>query len=221
MFDYDRYLAIPNLYERAVAFATDAHGTIDHRRKYTDAPYITHPLAVAAIVRSRPHTLAMRIAAVLHDTVEDTFATIFDIAYLFGVEVAKLVSDLTDVGFAWLGNRTQRKAMDRAHTAAAHPDAKTVKAADCLHNGYDILANDPHFAIGFFREIALLSDGPLDGGDPVLLDQVRAMVADNLARIEREARERKAERQAAHKAQEAEALARKRAKAQAAQGRVD
>lgn len=213
MIDYDRYRAIPDLLDRAIAFATDVHAAVDHRRKYTNEPYITHPLAVAEIVRRRPHTVAMLVAAVLHDTVEDTFATITDIAYLFGIEVALLVAGLTDVGFAWLGNRSERKAMDRAHTAAAVPGAKTVKCADCLHNGQDILANDPHFAVGYFREIKLLSDDALEGADPVLLAEVRAMVATHLERIETEARARKAERQAAHAAREAEALARKRAKA--------
>jgi hypothetical protein len=218
MIDYDRYLAIPDLVDRAVAFATDVHGAIDHRRKYTDEPYVTHPLAVADIVRTRPHTPEMVAAAVLHDTVEDTFATLIEIAYLFGFTVAQLVDGLTDVGFPWKGNRAARKAMDREHTAQARPGAKTVKAADCLHNGRDILANDPHFAVGFFREIKLLSDEALEGADPVLLAEVRAMVATHLDQIETDARARRAERQAAHKASVAEALVRKRAKAQAAQG---
>jgi hypothetical protein len=210
MIDYDRYLAIPDLYARAVAFATDVHGAINHRRKYSGEPYVTHPLAVADIVRRRPHTVVMLVAAVLHDTVEDTFATLYDIAYLFGFEVARMVADLTDVGFPSLGNRTTRKALDRAHTAAAQPGSKTVKCADCLHNGEDILANDPHFAVWYLREMKLLCDEPLEGADPILLAEVRAMVATHLGRIEAEARARRAERQAAHAAREAEDRARKR-----------
>lgn len=191
MIDHDRYLAIPDLFARAVAFATDMHGAIDHRRKYTNVPYIQHPLAVADIVRRRPHTLAMLVAAVLHDTVEDTFATISDIAYLFGIEVAQIVSDLTDVAYPWLGNRTARKAMDRAHTAAARPDSKTVKCADCLENGWDIATHDVNFAVVYLREIASLAAGPLEGADPVLLEEVRTMIRREQPRVEAFAAERR------------------------------
>lgn len=45
--------------DRALAFATRAHGAIDHRRKYTGEAYIVHPIAVAEIVRSVSHTEEM------------------------------------------------------------------------------------------------------------------------------------------------------------------
>ena len=68
-----------NLVERARAYATQAHKRIDHRRKYSKQPYEVHLEAVAklvAAVTDQPETLA---AAWLHDTVEDTPATLEDI----------------------------------------------------------------------------------------------------------------------------------------------
>ena len=56
--------------ERAIQFATEAHG--DQARKYCGSPYITHPIAVAKIVESVEHTEEMVVAAILHDVVEDT-----------------------------------------------------------------------------------------------------------------------------------------------------
>lgn len=82
---------------RAHAFATDAHGDIDQRRKYTGEPYIVHPIAVAELVRSVPHTPEMIAAALLHDVVEDTPVTIEGIETEFGARVAELVGWLTDV----------------------------------------------------------------------------------------------------------------------------
>ena len=89
--------------QEAIEFATEAHG--DQKRKYTGEPYITHPIAVMEIVREVPHTEEMLMAAVLHDTVEDTPVTIEDIKTKFGTKVAELVDGLTDVSRPEHGNR--------------------------------------------------------------------------------------------------------------------
>lgn len=61
-----------HLFERAVAFAADAHhGTC---RKGTDIPYILHPMEAAAIVGSMTSDPCLLAAAVLHDVVEDAKA---------------------------------------------------------------------------------------------------------------------------------------------------
>lgn len=159
----------------AKAFATEAHGGIDHRRKYTNDPYIIHPAEVAAIVASRPHTPEMIAAAYLHDTVEDTPATAADIRERFGPTVAALVSDLTDVSQPSDGNRATRKALDRAHTAAASNEAKTIKLADLLSNSASIMQHDPKFAKVYMREKLALLDA-LVGGDAVLLARAKHIV---------------------------------------------
>lgn len=104
------------LAERARRYATKAHGAIDQRRKYTNAPYIVHPQAVMEIVSSVPHSEEMLAAAWLHDTVEDTPTTLADIESHFGLRVASLVAMLTNVSVGSAENRYQRKNRDRRHS---------------------------------------------------------------------------------------------------------
>ena len=155
------------LEEKARAFATAAHESINHRRKYTGEPYINHPAAVADLVRSVPHTDAMLAAAWLHDTVEDTPVTLADIEREFGAEVANLVEQLTDVSRPGDGNRRVRKEIDRAHTAKASPAAMTVKLADLIDNAHSILASDPAFAVVYLAEKRQLLE-VLHAGDQTL-----------------------------------------------------
>ncbi|HET8685116.1 MAG TPA: HD domain-containing protein, partial [Methanosarcina sp.] len=86
-----------NLERLAMEYAAEAHAAINQRRKYTDEPYIVHPAGVVELVRSVKHTEAMLCAAWLHDTVEDTGASLFEIRGIFGKEVAEMVEMLTDV----------------------------------------------------------------------------------------------------------------------------
>lgn len=129
--------------DKAIKFATKAHGK--QKRKYTGEPYITHPIAVMEIVRTVPHTEEMLVAAVLHDTVEDTPVTLADIKAEFGTKVMKLVEGLTDVSRPEDGNRKTRKAMDRAHTAKQSAEVQTIKLADLIHNTESIGRFDPKF----------------------------------------------------------------------------
>lgn len=167
---------------RARDFANLAHARVQQVREYTFTPYIEHPEAVVEIVRSVPHTAEMLAAAWLHDTVEDTGATLEDIERLFGFEVASLVEQLTDVSRPGDGNRTARKAIDRAHTARATPQAKTIKLADLIDNSRSILEHDQAFARVYLREKAALLDALTDG-DPTLLAKAKAIVEDSLARM--------------------------------------
>ena len=156
-----------SLVERASRFATQAHRRIDQRRKYSKQPYEVHLKAVADTVASVTDDQEMIAAAWLHDTVEDTPATLEDIEREFGSDVAELVSDLTDVSRPGDGNRAVRKAIDRAHTARASARAKTVKLADLIDNCRDICKNDERFARVFLVEMASLLE-VLGEGDEVL-----------------------------------------------------
>lgn len=140
--------------ETADEFAARSHS--GQVRKYTGEPYIVHPRAVRALVSRFPHTPEMLDAAVLHDTVEDTDATLEDVLYAFGAVVMQMVADLTDISTPEDGNRAQRKAKDRLHTAAALPNSKTIKLADLIHNTGSIIAHDPAFARVYLKEKALL-----------------------------------------------------------------
>jgi (p)ppGpp synthase/HD superfamily hydrolase len=137
--------------------------------------YINHPAAVVELVRSVPHTEAMIAAAWLHDTVEDTDATLKEVTELFGVEVGAFVEMLTDVSKPEDGNRAMRKAIDRDHTAKATSPAKTIKLADLIDNSHSIIERDPKFAKVYLKEKALLLE-VLVGGDIRLLKQAQAIV---------------------------------------------
>lgn len=78
-----------SLMDRAIIFATRAHsGTY---RKGTSIPYIVHPIEAAAIVSTMTDDPDMIAAAVLHDVVEDTDATVEEIRFFFNDRIASLV----------------------------------------------------------------------------------------------------------------------------------
>jgi len=171
-----------DLIPRARAFATAAHS--GQKRQYSNEDYIQHPIAVAALVATRPHTSEMIAAALLHDVLEDAPVTIATIRLEFGEAVAALVSDLTDVSRPEEGNRATRKALDRAHTALASPEAKTIKLADLIDNSRSILAHDPRFARVYLAEKALLLE-VLREGDVELWKMAKALVlSGNSSKIE-------------------------------------
>jgi guanosine-3',5'-bis(diphosphate) 3'-pyrophosphohydrolase len=160
---------------RARLFATAAHAAVGQLRKYTHEPYIVHPAEVAKIVRSVPHTDEMLAAAWLHDTVEDTGVSIELIRAEFGSEVSDLVGWLTDVSRPDHGNRAARKAIDRAHTAAAPAEAQTVKLADLISNTRSIVAHDPKFAETYLAEKRLLLE-VMHRGDATLMQIARTQI---------------------------------------------
>jgi guanosine-3',5'-bis(diphosphate) 3'-pyrophosphohydrolase len=164
-----------DIVEKARVFATAAHGAVAQLRKYTGEPYIVHPAEVVSIVASVDHTPEMLAAAWLHDTVEDTGVTIETIRAEFSAEVADLVGWLTDVSRPDHGNRAARKAVDRAHSAAAPAAAQTVKLADLISNTKSIMEHDPDFARVYLKEKAMLLE-VMTKGDPVLRQRAQAQI---------------------------------------------
>src|SRR5438105_1157409 len=77
-----------DLLNRAYVFAMKAHGT---QKRASGDLYFTHPLEVAGILVNMRLDVATIATALLHDTVEDTIATLDEIEKLFGKEVAFLV----------------------------------------------------------------------------------------------------------------------------------
>jgi (p)ppGpp synthase/HD superfamily hydrolase len=168
---------------RAQIFATNAHGMINQRRLYTREHYIVHPAHVAEIVRSVPHTEEMLAAAWLHDTVEDTPVTIYEVRHFFGNEVADRVAMLTNVSKPIDGNRAKRKAIDMAHLAKASPAAMTVKLADLIDNTHTIVKYDPSFAAIYLPEKRALLE-VLRAGDATLWERASQMVEEGFARLQ-------------------------------------
>jgi hypothetical protein len=156
------------LVKQAREFATAAHQRIDHRRKYTKQPYQVHLKSVAQLVASVTDDEEMIAAAWLHDTVEDTAATHYDIEQQFGRGVHDLVYALTDISKPGDGNRATRKGIDRAHLTGACVRAKSVKLADLIDNLRDICKHDEKFARVYLHEMSALLE-VLGEGDEALL----------------------------------------------------
>jgi len=120
-----------SLVDKAIGFAARAHE--GDRRKSGDIPYIAHPVGVAMILQAMDCDETIIIAALLHDTVEDTEVTLDEIKRTFGNEVAKIVAACTEPA------KKQVKWEDRKlHTIRtlrdASLDVKLVMAADKYHN---------------------------------------------------------------------------------------
>ncbi|HSE08217.1 MAG TPA: bifunctional (p)ppGpp synthetase/guanosine-3',5'-bis(diphosphate) 3'-pyrophosphohydrolase [Nocardioidaceae bacterium] len=120
------------LLERAYDVAEKAHGT--QTRKSGD-PYITHPLAVATILADIGMTEPTLVAALLHDTVEDTSYTLDELRNDFGEEVALLVDGVTKLDKVKYGASAQAETI-RKMIVAMSRDIRVlvIKLADRLHN---------------------------------------------------------------------------------------
>src|SRR5690242_16365257 len=77
---------------RAYVFSMKAHGS---QLRASGDPYFSHPIEVAGILAEMKLDAASIITGLLHDTVEDTVATLEDIERLFGPDIAKLVDGVT------------------------------------------------------------------------------------------------------------------------------
>ncbi len=131
----------PDTLFRALTFAATKHR--DQRRKDVGAsPYINHPMAVARVlsVEGGVHDEATLLAAVLHDTVEDTETTFEELEREFGAEVSGLVRELTDDKSL---PKEERKEKQIEHMANASDKAKRLKIADKICNLRDVTHNPP------------------------------------------------------------------------------
>lgn len=121
-------------------------------RDYTGESYITHPVEVARILSTVPHTNAMLAAAILHDVLEDTDYTEVQMRERFGSEVTDLVKMVTKVSTKDDGPRWRRVEIDMAHLAQASPAGQSIKLADIICNCRTIADHDPRRALGYLNE---------------------------------------------------------------------
>lgn len=174
------------LTERARIFATEAHAACGQKRKYTGEPYIVHPQAVVGLLMSIGPSPEMVAAAWLHDTVEDTHATLADIDAAFGPQVASYVEMLTDVlTRSTGGERIHRKNTNLLHSAQACPQAQSIKLCDLIDNSRNILEHDPVFARGYMVEMRRLLT-VLTQGDPGLYAIATRQCESTILRIHRQ-----------------------------------
>jgi guanosine-3',5'-bis(diphosphate) 3'-pyrophosphohydrolase len=110
---------------RAAYYASGCHRL--QQRKDGRTPYIHHPLEVADLLARHGADAATIAAGLLHDVVEDTEATLEDIAREFGDEIASLVAEVTDDKSL---DKMRRKELQIAHAPHISHRAKLIKLAD-------------------------------------------------------------------------------------------
>jgi (p)ppGpp synthase/HD superfamily hydrolase len=111
-----------------VEYAQRAHA--GQRREIDGAPFILHPLEVARLLYEHGAPDHVIAAGVLHDTLEKTDATAYELSARFGRRVGDIVRAVSDDES--IAGYSRRKAALREQVSSAGPDALTVFAADKL-----------------------------------------------------------------------------------------
>ncbi|MEU1431868.1 RelA/SpoT family protein [Nocardia sp. NPDC056611] len=120
------------LLQRAFDVADEKH---QHQFRKSGDPYITHPLAVANILAELGMDTTTLVAALLHDTVEDTGYSLDELTAEFGTEVAHLVDGVTKLDKVNLGAAAEAETIRKMIIAMARdPRVLVIKVADRLHN---------------------------------------------------------------------------------------
>ncbi|TIX49799.1 RelA/SpoT family protein [Alteraurantiacibacter aquimixticola] len=122
------------LLNRAYVYTVQKHGS---QKRASGDPYFSHPVEVAGLMTDLKLDQETIITALLHDTVEDTLATIEDIELLFGKDVARLVDGVTKLSKIEQMPENERAAENlRKFLLAMSEDLRVllVKLADRLHN---------------------------------------------------------------------------------------
>jgi guanosine-3',5'-bis(diphosphate) 3'-pyrophosphohydrolase len=123
-----------DLLNRAYVYAMKAHGS---QTRASGDPFFSHPLEVAAILTDLKLDDATIVAALLHDTIEDTEATRAEIDQIFGPDIGALVEGLTKLKRLELVSREAKQAENlRKLLLAVSDDVRVllIKLADRLHN---------------------------------------------------------------------------------------
>src|SRR5579862_5682987 len=119
---------------RAYVYSMKAHGS---QKRDSGDPYFSHPVEVAGILARMKLDTASIVTGLLHDTVEDTVATLEDIERLFGKDIARLVDGVTKLSRIELQSDKSKQAENfRKLVLAMSEDIRVllIKLADRLHN---------------------------------------------------------------------------------------
>ncbi len=126
---------------QAAHFSADKHR--DQRRKGSrNTPYINHPLEVAERLSriGGIDDVTTLVAAILHDTIEDTETTKAELESVFGASIAALVAELSDdKGLTW----QQRKRIEIDHARHLSKAGRLIKLSDKTSNVADTASNPP------------------------------------------------------------------------------
>ncbi|VVE23768.1 Bifunctional (p)ppGpp synthase/hydrolase RelA [Pandoraea capi] len=131
----------------AIQFAAERHR--NQRRKDVDAsPYINHPIAVAHLLATvgEVSDISVLMAAILHDTIEDTGTNVEELRSLFGAEVAQIVWEVTDDKTL---PKQRRKDLQIELAPQKSEKAALIKIADATCNLRDLIsAPPPQWSLG-------------------------------------------------------------------------
>lgn len=173
------------MFVRALAFAADKHQN-QRRKGVAQRPYVNHLIHVTDIlwrvgeVRDVP-TL---VAALLHDTLEDTETTPGELEALFGTEVLAIVQEVTDDKTL---PKATRKQLQIEHAPHLSSGAQLIKLADKIDNVYDV-SHDPPEWWPHARMVAYLDwaeavvaglrgvNAPLEAHFDAVLDEAREIL---------------------------------------------
>lgn len=140
--------------QRALDYASKHHRSF---RKNPPVPYLIHPLQVLQRIANWGITNIVHpdiwVAALLHDTVEDTEATVGEIEELFGNNVAEIVQTLTFDKVSGLTKDQYLESLSKARI-----DILVIKIADRICNVYDFVSQQPSYAVKYFDKAKVLFD---------------------------------------------------------------
>jgi GTP diphosphokinase / guanosine-3',5'-bis(diphosphate) 3'-diphosphatase len=174
------------IFLNALQYAAYQHR--DQRRKGSShAPYINHPLGVVEILWQvgSVRDITTLVAAVLHDTIEDTNATPDEIRQQFGDEVLSVVLEVTDDKNLPKDERKRLQVLNAPHKS---PRARQIKLADKINNIHEI-AHDPPADWSFKRRREYMKwsksviDG-LRGQNPALEARYDQVLAEALSMLD-------------------------------------
>jgi guanosine-3',5'-bis(diphosphate) 3'-pyrophosphohydrolase len=144
----------------AALFAAEKHRS-QRRKSLLSIPYINHPLAVCyVLVQSGISSIDVLVAALLHDTIEDTETTPDEIANLFGNDVLKIVLEVTDDKTL---DDKRRKELQVLKAPQLSEGARLLKIADKISNLKDILTHPMDWSNKRKRDYFLWSKQVFEG----------------------------------------------------------
>src|ERR671923_1678858 len=123
-----------DLIRRAYDFSARVH---KGQKRLSGEPYLIHPMAVADIIADLKLDVPSVVSALLHDTVEDTLATLEELKTLFGREITSLVDGVTKLSRVNFSSREEKQAENfRKMLVAMGKDVRVIliKLADRVHN---------------------------------------------------------------------------------------
>src|SRR5499427_7628433 len=192
--------------ERAYAFSAEVHRG---QRRQSGEPYLTHPVQVAGIIADLRLDVPSVATGLLHDTVEDTLATLPQLTELFGDEIAGLVDGVTKIGQINVTSREEKQAenfrkmllamardirviliklADRTHNMRTLTHLRPEKQVEIAQETLDIYAPLAH-RLGIYGMKSELEDNALRFLHPEVYYQLKRNVAKKKAERERYIRE--------------------------------